>query len=211
MIRWLSLEQLHARLGSYGPSRLHLRPFLHGRTKTALDATLERAPEKQVELGLGEVDAWSAEVDDVPLLITAARRRTGWGFQIEMPVHADGDVPLVAAIGHLRLPAWTGSHFEWLPLSQGHAVYTSDPDTPVYASHILDDAASVAKLIASRTDETPLVKPYKAASLRWIVKGPRIGHFISSVMAADTELEAQQLAHERERTTGALFSIARAD
>jgi len=184
---------------------------MHGRSKIALDATLARAPEKRVEPGLGEVEAWAAEVSDVPLLITSAIRRTGWGFQIEMPVHADGDVPLIEAIDHLRLPAWTNSHFEWFPLSQGHAVYTSDPETPIYASRNYGDVTRVVELLASRTDEHPVIKPYQAASAGWIVKGPRIGPFISSVMVVDTELQAQKLALEGERTTGAVFSIARAD
>lgn len=210
MIEWFTRAELDARLATYPPIGLQLRAVFHARTRVSPDTWFSRAPEHVEEAGLGTTYTWAGLVDSAPFAISAAPRRTGWGFEVRLPQRSDGDRGWATAIRVLGLPAWTHPYFESLPVEHGFGVVAiADTTTPIYRSGNRDDATAIAAMVNEVEPASYAVVPISSDEPQWLVVGPDAGPYVSRIAFASDESGARELAARWRAETSAQFRVTR--
>jgi hypothetical protein len=190
---------------------LQLRAVLHARTRNAPETWFSRAPEQVEEPGLGTTYTWAGLVESVPFAISAAPRRTGWGFEVRLPQRTDGDRAWAVAIRALGLPKWTHPYFESLPVEHGSGVVAlADPSTPIYRSGTRDDATAIAAMLNEVESASYAVVPVSSDEPQWLVVGPDAGPCVSRIAFVADETGARELSNRWSAETRARFRVARA-
>lgn len=216
MIDWLSVDVLDQRLGAYAPIGLRLRTFFQGRTNADLATAFGVEPVKRDEPGIGPVAVWCGLVNSMPFSIRSQPARSGWGFEITLPVRVNSgrlDVAsLLAAISRLppAIAACERPHVESLPyVGEGFGVVQVGDDTPIYSSQSREDAVEVLAFLntAHRSQYTVIRVP--GSEPGWIVAGPYSGPYISWLEVTSSEPAAKNQAAKWQAATGAPFSVMR--
>jgi hypothetical protein len=211
MIEWFTRAELDARLSTYPPIGLQLRAVFHARTRNAPETWFSRAPEQVEEPGLGTTYMWAGLVESVPFAISAAPRRTGWGFEVRLPQRTDGDRAWAVAIRALGLPKWTHPYFESLPVEHGFGVVAiADTSMPIYRTEARDDATAIAAMLNEVESASYAVVPVSGDELQWLVVGPDAGPYVSRIAFVADEAGARELGNRWSTETRAQFRVARA-
>jgi hypothetical protein len=211
MIEWFTRAELDARLATYPPIGLQLRAVFHARTPNAPETWFSRAPELVEEAGLGTTYTWAGLVESAPFAISAAPRRTGWGFEVRLPQRSDGDRAWAVAIRALGLPKWTHPYLESLPVEHGFGVVAIvDTSTPIYRSGTRDDATAIAAMLNEVESASYAVVPVSGDEPQWLVVGPDAGPYVSRIAFVADEAGARELRNRWSAETRAQFRVVRA-